>query len=414
MFEIRDVSSDHTRSKKRVLIVEPYGEGHQFILYVTATIRAIRDQGWDCELLTSVKAISHPAYEQMCREIGGSLKVHIIPDFKENDKTGVQYLVVGQIIKWWSVRAAIRSLRAEEMFDVVYVPSADWLIFAIAILGSPFGKLRYLLLYVSPKHHLFSSGIGNARRRDPLYQLLFRRLLRQPRLLAVLTIDPLLISANKRAPTDCSSKLQYVPDFADLQGNQSRDQCRKNLGWTSSDFVILAYGSITARKGVANLLRVLAHESAPANLRVLVAGLPDAGGAEVLDSPLSCELQRSKRLVLRPFFHNRQEEYEVFNSSDVVWLGYDASFTASSGVLHLAMQARRPVVASNIGLVAHLIRTYNIGELIEPANVNSVLGALNRIAKGHRQTERVDEGIARFAATHSRESHARVVIDALC
>ena len=88
--------------------------------------------------------------------------------------------------------------------------------------------------------------------------MLFLRLLRHPRLQRLLTIDPSLRDWNARHKPQGHQRLCYADDPADLQGIGGRTQARTRYGLRPQGPVVLLFGSIDMRKGVAALLALYA------------------------------------------------------------------------------------------------------------------------------------------------------------
>jgi glycosyltransferase involved in cell wall biosynthesis len=402
----------HTSSQKRLLIVEPFGEGHQFTLYVPAAIRGIREKGLSIDLLTTYAAANTPAFKLMQEELGDDFTVHLMAGFEEISSPSTPLLIYRQISWWLKILLEVRLLYTRERLDFIYVPSCDWLLHAIEIFGSPFGSLPYVLLTVSPTFHRAHAGLGDRKLRDNLYRWLFQRLIKRQRLHAVFSIDSHFVSYCHDMLNDNSEKVRYIPDFACFKGSRSRLECRTSIGINKHDFVILVYGALTSRKGLDSLIRAMNHLDFPTEVYVLAAGVPDDSVRTLFETPSCRELILSGRLMLRPFFHSTQDEYSVFRSSNAVWLGYDFRFTASSGVMHLAIQAGVPVIASDKGIVGQTVRRYGLGELIDPTSDESVVKAVRSLFEKSEDSGVMDSRIAEFCESHSEASHAAVIVDA--
>jgi len=116
------------------------------------------------------------------------------------------------------------------------------------------------------------------------------------------------------------------------------------------------------------------------------------------------ELARALGLASRVHF---VEEYipdhriaDYFNMASVVLITYRAGFVSQSGVLHIASNFDKPVLASSgPGPLLDSVRDHNLGVTVEPDSVEALVKGLRQILDG-------EIGILGWAAFRGRASWA--------
>jgi glycosyltransferase involved in cell wall biosynthesis len=178
-----------------------------------------------------------------------------------------------------------------------------------------------------------------------------------------------------RAPILVVPHGQY--DIYRISGITTEQARRKLPGLAADDFVVLFFGRIDTRKGIAELLTFVENQPPGGRLRLLLAG---ADGVSADDPALGARLRRlaaSECCVARieriPF----DEVENYFSAADVVVLPYLEGTT--SGVLKLAMAFGKPVVATDVGDVPETVEP-GTGVVISHRRVVEELGpALARV-----------------------------------
>jgi len=393
----------------KVMLVEPYGSGHHMALYVRHVIKKLKAEACDVSLLTTRSAVAHSSFQLLKTELE-NVELHFLPELPVNSDSSSISLLLQQLKFWSIVRRTFAQIIKRNTYDIVYVPTVDWVAKAIEMLGSPFGTVPFVVLYMAPKHHRKAMGLGPASRQDLLYDRMFRRLLCISTLRKVLVIDEVFFEFCKLNYGSLAEKVQYVPDFGEIRGQASREQCRASLGIPNEAQVLLVYGSLTQRKGIVQLLEVLPR--VPHELVVLLAGKANPDMQALFESTTVQQLRANGRIILRLSFHDDADEYRVFKASNFVWLGYVSDFYGSSGVLHQAVDAGLPVVAMEQGLIGGVVRKHKLGVTVDPNSSESVLNGLTEALQRTRFSLTV-ELQQQFAASHNPLRHTEVVYAAL-
>ena len=172
----------------KVLIVEPKGSGHHIALYVRYVVRKLIEEKCTLSLFTTRSAVEHPSFK-LLEDYQDKIDLHYLPELKLKGGDASWKLFAQQTKSWLVLRREFAAINAHNHFDVVYVPTADWIAKAMEVFGSPFGSSPFVVLNMSPKHHRKAMGLGPASRQDWLYKKKFHRLLCIPTLRCVLVID---------------------------------------------------------------------------------------------------------------------------------------------------------------------------------------------------------------------------------
>lgn len=364
-----------------VAIVEPEADGHHLALYVRHVAREMRRRGWTVRLVTTREAIDHAAFRLVAPEFRGDPPPLLMPRVRYPSRLSTAALVCYQFAQWRAFARAWRRWPGGERPDVVYVSNLDYIDKAMAVLGSPFGDTPVVGMLMSVRHHHRAGGvIGPGTRHDRLYEALFRRLVGIRTLAGLLAIDEPLIEQLRAAPFAGSEKVHFVPDVAALATGMSKATARASLGLHDDrQLLLLAYGSLSERKGVAPLIEAVASRTCPPEVAVLLAGGQDDFTRAVLASPAARALRIAGRLYERVGFLDDQDESLVHAAADLAWAGY-LRFYGMSGVLLQAAAGGLPVIGSREGLVGWLIRQHGLGVDVDVTDAGDVAAGIARLA----------------------------------
>ena len=394
----------------KIAILEPNASGHRFSLYVRLAIEALLDQGWEPILVTSEHASHHAAYSQLLKRFGDSLKVDFI-DWEpwRGDLNTMAKLKV-KALWYWQVKSAIRKIEKKHGLDLVYIPYLDYFDKIMAVLGSPFRKLPFLGVLLTPKHHQKSGGLGPGSKLDLVYRLLFLRLLSIRRTCAFAVIDEMLYKSTIQSDQKYLEKLKFLPDVGEIKFPIEKSAAREAIGIDRDCFAVLVYGSIDQRKGLLELLASLSDQSVDDRVVVIVAGAQSNSICHSLREAKYSNLIRSSRVIIRSFFHSELQESQVFSASDVVWLGYNG-FYGSSGVLYQACSLGIPTIACYEGLIGRITHENGLGIVVNPAESEKVADALRELQYAAVKNCSQPESYTTFAQRHSSISHKAALVE---
>jgi len=251
-----------------------------------------------------------------------------------------------------------RAARGLGRVDFVFVPYLDHAFFAVALLGSPFGDCPFAGITMRQRFHFPDVGVVSAPQRGArLRRRLFRRLLGLGTLRRLFVIDETLPEYVARHHPEVADKVAFVPDPSDPPRRMERAAARAALDLPPDALVLLLYGYIEARKGVASLLEWAAGADQSADVHVVLAGTIDEDARAFVSGDAAARLKDAGRLHVIDRYVVADEEPLLFSAADWVWLAYQ-DFELMSGVLVKAAQYRRDVLFRDVGLIGRFARRY--------------------------------------------------------
>lgn len=274
---------------------------------------------------------------------------------------------------------AYRMVNRSKPVDYVFLPYLDYCLYALGMLGSPFGPTLWGGICMRPSFHYSNSGlIAPKPKLARIKKFLFLRLLRNRKLKVCYSIDELLCRYVTKNYSQLAQRLLYIPDPAELKGNHSYRSGRQELGLSDTAIVILVYGAIDERKGLDILVDALISSDKTKNFHILVVGEQSESIQILMKSELLSSLFKEGRCHVINKFVDDEMQQMVFASSDVVWLGYRNHYTMS-GVLVLAGMAGKPVISTASGLLGWYTKENNLGPTFDFNFRSDVVEALEKL-----------------------------------
>jgi hypothetical protein len=304
---------------------------------------------------------------------------------------------------------AVQRAKRGGPVNLVILPAIDEALDAWAVLGSGFHRTPWIGISMRPAFHVGSmSEIIAPRRRDDWARTrLYRRLLRNASLHKLLTIDPAMIDfASSAFSSREKNRLAYLPDPSPAYDLPARTASRMELGIPDEARLVLLYGSLTARKGVSQLIRAASAPACPVNIHILLAGRQDEDVKQLLQQRAPQALIASGRLHVLQQYLDDHLERTALSAADFMWLGY-SKFYGMSSVLVLAVRHGLPCIFSREGIVGYLGRKFELGPEIDPDNMETVVRALAALAGEPQQYHRsLDKAKEQFAVHSLRYFHS--------
>jgi hypothetical protein len=306
---------------------------------------------------------------------------------------------------------AVRQAKLGGAVDLVILPAADDALDAWAVLGTGFAATPWVGISMRPVFHLgnMSDMVAPSRRDDWIRNKLYRKVLRDRSLHKLLTFDPTMMDfASSCFSLRERDRLAYLPDPSLEYDLPARGASRAELGIPDEAHLVMLYGSLTARKGVSQLVLAASAPQCPTSVHILLAGVQNQEVKQFLQQEEAKALSVSGRLhVLERYLDDRLER-TVLSAADWMWLGY-SKFYGMSGVLVLAVRHGLPCIFTREGIIGYLGRKFAVGPEIDPDNVQTVVEALQSLTRKPQQySQALTEARQRFAV-HSIE-HFRSVI----
>jgi len=382
--------------KKKVLIVEPESSGHHLSLYVKLIVKSLYET-FDIYLLTSVESKNHPSFITLINEYN-NINTTFLPQYKKTKKTNSLSLLLNQCYLFFAIKKAFKKLILNNRIDHVYVSNLDHIDKAISLFGNPFGINYFSGMMMNPKFHKYTMGISSKSRNDYLYKFLFERLLGQKYLKIVNTVDETFSSYYNINP-----KVNFVPEPFDLSGHLERKKSRALFGFNDDNFIILVYGGLTKRKGIKELIDGFKLIKTNKVILLFVGKTNDETDYLFNEDHIK-DLVNSGSLIIKKGFQSDEEQYNAFNSSDLVWVGYTQGFSGSSGVFYQAASIGIPVIVNNYGLLGWLVKKYENGISCDVQNPNSVKFSINNLIENKKLYTKLSANASKLALSHLPES----------
>ena len=363
----------------KILIVEPESKGHHVALYLRFIVQKFLSLNCKISLLTTRSVVAHPSFKLVKAEMKEKIKTNFIPELREGKSLSSFNLLLDQLINWKNLKNEFSKISRNNLPDIVYVPTIDWIIKATEILGSPFGNTPFVALYMKPKHHLKSMNLGKSSRLDWLYDILFKKVLKIKSLKKLLVIDEFFYKYTRKKYANLQNKIKYVPDFSSIKIRTSKKTARKNLGIPINAKVILVYGSLQLKKGIKELLKIFQDDQISKDIIILLAGQADHNVKKLFKTFNVKKLISQKKIFIYFNFQDEKGEQQVFAASDAIWLGYTKEFSGSSGVFYQALHSNLLIIGQDHGIIGHKIKKYNLGITLPIQNTKKVIKKLNNL-----------------------------------
>ena len=385
-----------------VLVFEPEHAGHQ-----PGWVRMLAQ--WLVERRPDTRvnfAVSRRLLERLRAEDGFDLRAHA--------GIGVLELQPAQVEACCSGPLPLRSLRRMQVLRELTRRSGaahavalflDPLQLALAIGGRLPGRAELSGILFRPSvHPIYRSGGAGApgeRWRDARKRWLYRRMLRNPALRRVLSLDPYFVSY-AAAELDVAPQIAALPDpIVQAPATTAPDECADDVrdAAAGAGALFTLFGALTERKGVLQVLEALAQlpPDAGDGIRVVLAGKLDPAIAQPVRSrvaalPAARASRDSLRIIDR--YLTTAELAWLVRRSSVILAPYQR-FVGSSGVLGWAAAERKPVIAQAYGLIGALVDDFGLGLAVDTTDPARIAQAMARLSR----PEEI-ESVARAARWH--------------
>lgn len=393
----------------KLLVVEPKATGHHMAAYTRFIVREAVARGWSVDVLTTRDAVESKAFGFVRGELPGDAGIFFMDAVEKPRTAGALALVRSQNACYDAMARGFMDLVKQKVPDFVYVVNFDHFDKVLALRGSPFGAVAFGGMMMSVKFHRHAAGLGPKSRSDFFYGWLFRRMLAISGLKFCAVIDEPFFDYARAADRPVFRKLSFIPDVGELSGNLTRSEARRSLGIADGRFVVLVFGTLTKRKGVAELFKAVRRIPETFDILIHMAGRQNESIRTLMKTPLAEGLIRDGRLMVSSGFQDERREFVAFRSADAVWVGYVQGFTGSSGVLIQAASIGVPVIASSEGLVGRMTGKHGLGALVDPSDADATARTIERLADDPGMRERFGSSGIRFARGHTSRDFGAAV-----
>ncbi|PMS37039.1 hypothetical protein B0G57_115131 [Trinickia symbiotica] len=358
---------------QRALVIEPDFSGHRW-RYVEWTIEALIEAGYDCTLSTDARNREHPLIRSY-QEPRSGVSLVWLSDGKAPSSILRRLLNrAKQEFAFHTLFAsAYRAANGRDSVDLIVVPYGDYILKAVAILGSPFGAARWMCVTMRQFFHMQEVGVAVPRR--PLFDLLTKQLfmlaLCRGNPAAVLSIDPTLLLWHQSSRlAGKPPSIYYLADPFPEVSPRDKSAAKARLGITA-DRSILVYGAISERKGIFELLGTCMTLDGPP--LIIIAGEQDDAVSQYLSSFGD---RLADRIAVFNHFISAEMEVDLFSACDVVWIGYKDHY-GMSGVLVQAYKFGKIAIASSAGLIGWFAKRDQMGPLLDDLSASTIRSAID-------------------------------------
>lgn len=396
-----------------ILIIEPFVQGHHGA-YLRWIIRAILSRGHSVQLATFEESLVHPSMQDLLSTSGDQLTIISKPSraFGTFDGNLIRMtfdmMVFRQLLGNFYALASKRS-----RIDFVLLPYLDYCTYALPVAGAPFGATPWGGIIMRAAFHYSAMGVkAPTSKVEPVKKWLFGRLLRDPHLRVLFTIDETLYEYAHVWPPELRSRLVYLPDLAVTKRSVDRAAARECLRIAQDALVILVYGSLAKRKGIEALLQASQHTDFPSRCHLLMAGKQAPDAMPILQSPQAMRLRQTGRLHEVTHYLSEEEENTVFSAADAVWLGYLAHYQMS-GVLVQAGMMGLPNIACEEGLIGWLTTRHQSGVVVPISDPSIVAKEIKDLFETPGRAREYGNNGRKAYASHTEDGAAKILLQAI-
>ncbi len=362
-----------------ILIVEPEINGHHIVMYVRFLVRGLVKENINFSILTSKKIKKHASYDILKKE-KKKIKFYFLEDLEYPQKKDPFSLFFFQISNYFKIKKGFEYIDRKQKFDHVFLTTLDHIDKVIPFFGSPFGKNKFSSIILNPKNHLNEYNLAKYNFKKFIYDFNIKKILKLNSFKNLYSNDPLFVKYIKKRINNSSNKIHYFEEPVELNYLKKSNIAKRELKYSSKDFVILIYGAIKNSKSVTDLIEILQNRFLNKNIKVLLCGIQTDEIKNFLKNKNCINLIRQNKLKFFNGFLNLKEEGKVFSASDLVWIVYKNGSFGSSGVLFLAKKAKKPILTSKNGIPYWFNKKYMLGPSVDIKNQKQVILILNKLS----------------------------------
>jgi len=410
---VQSLQQSGRQSTMAILIIEPFVQGHHGA-YLHWIIRAILSRGHSVQLATFEESLAHPSIQDLLSTFGDQLTIITKPFRAFGTFDGnlihmtLDMLVFRQLLGDFYALASKGS-----RIDFILLPYLDYCTYALSLAGSPFGATPWGGIIMRAAFHYSAMGVkAPTSKVERIKKWLFGRLLRDPHLRVLFTIDETLYEYAHVWPPGVRSRLVYLPDLAVTKQSIGRAAARECLRITQDALVILVYGSLAKRKGIEVLLQASEHSDFPSRCQLLLAGKQAPDATAILQSPRAERLRQAGRLHEITHYLSEEEENTAFSAADAVWLGYLAHYQMS-GVLVQAGMMGLPNIACEEGLIGWLTTRHQSGVVVPISDPSIVAKKIKDLFEIPGRAHEYGNNGRKAYASHTEDAAAKILLQAI-
>ncbi len=199
----------------------------------------------------------------------------------------------------------------------------------------------------------------------------------------VITLSEKVIVDLQKVKPNAKYKVLFHPVYSNFGEAVEKSTAREKLNLPENEKILLYFGFIRKYKGLDILLKAAAILKKKMNFKLIVAG-------EFYDNKnnylkIIDDLALADSVIIRDLFIPAEDVKYYFSASDVVVLPYRSA--TQSGIVQMANNFRKPVIATNVGGLSEIIKNGVNGFVVEPENPNSLAEAIFEFYEGSHESK---------------------------
>ncbi len=391
---------------KTVAVFEANLGGH-YLQYAKLAIKALVDSGYKVIFITLESSFKSSIFKDVFEKPQPQLE--IIPiDAK------IVYSKNSYLNKLYKTRAYLKEIKkvlnAFPECEFLFLPFLNHFSHYLVLSFNAIGGLPYGGILLHNFFHMETDSTIKNVTKEKLKKLVLLSLLKREKCKFIGITDPTLLDYLQKKRIKNKPKLHLLnePGIIDSQfenDDETNSGIRKNfrssMGINDNDMVILVYGVISGRKGVANLINALVEKEIE-NVKILSAGVIEPDVKNLLNSEKINAFIKENKIIILDKYLSRNEESKLFSAADVVWVGY-LDFYSMSGVLFQASIMQKPIIACRKGLIGWHTEKYDLGFIIDPEDKDQIISVIVKINNDRSLLEKFKQNALALSVLHTEE-----------
>jgi len=393
-----------------ILLVEPEYQGHHVALHLNLLINEFYKRRWQINILTYKKSASSEAYRLIDKKILRKINFFYIKQISFHNSKNIFYLIYIQVIKYFNIIRSIKKILLKNDIDHIYFVTGDHIDKVLAILGNFSLRVKFSLMLIYSKVYLNKNINYFSRLMLGVKKKLLFKLIDLSYLKNFFVLDLFLFKFIKKNKKNNFSKVVYTPDPGQLKFFFSQKFAKNYLKIKKNVFIILIYGAIKMSKGIRELISSLQYLNNN-KIKLIIAGKQTDDVKFFLKLEANKQLINTGQVIIFDGFKNYKDEAILFSASDIVWVGYDDNFSGSSGVLHQAGLANKPVITNRLGLLGYLNKKYKIGSVVNLSSVIDIKKKILYLYRNKKTRYMLGKNNNALSKMHSGKNFATAIAD---
>ena len=398
-------------SVPHLLILEPDARGHARE-WLGHLIEGAREMAPSSPLRLSL-AVPEPLARELMTTLPEAVRqrVGLIPlDERDTALCLDKRLWLSGMARWWIMRRCLETANATHGLFLGLDHASLPLALGLRAKGRPISGILF-----RPSVHYGHIGpyrpcLGE-RLRDLRKAVLYRLMLRNPAVNAVLSLDPYFVDY-ARVHYAHAEKVVDTPDPVCPAPTPAASDTTLARSVPEERKLLLLFGELTPRKGILTLLQSLKQlpRDAAQRIAIMAAGAIDPPIRTAVQDAVA-ELHRTRPELWLHLEDRRLATGEIaalVQRSALILAPYQR-FVGSSGILLWAAQAGRPVLCQDYGLMGRLAREYRLGITVDSDDPRALAESIAAFAR-NRATKASKQAMSRLCRKRSPAQFARIVL----